>query len=258
MFEQERLIGRVQRSVTQEPEIVACFLSGSFGRRADDTYSDLDLALVFGDENARDRAWASRRQFTQSIMPYVPFKSFDAAHIRPFFHVVLFANGGKLDLRFETQSSLTPNPWDSQIRILKDTDGWAHSFQATSERQAYPQPSLTGRELETLDQRFWVMYWDIVRLLARGDTDKPFPIYLELLHFSLPPLLRALPPTSETRTNLIQAAYGRDAKVTAKHMALLLESYLSARSAVVTQYHLQFAPDRTFESQIQRLVARLT
>ena len=110
MFEQERLIGRLQRSVTQEPDIVACFLSGSFGRRADDAYSDLDLVLVYGDKNARDRAWGSRLQFTQSIMPYVPFKSFDAAHIRPFFHVVLFANGGKLDLRFETQSSLTPKP----------------------------------------------------------------------------------------------------------------------------------------------------
>ena len=108
-----------------------------------------------------------------------------------------------------------------------------------------------------LDQRFWVMYWDILRLLARGDTDKPFPIYLELLHFSLPSLLRAL-STGQTRRDLIQAAYGPDARVTAKHMASLLEAYLAARSAVVTRYHLQFFPDRSFESQIQRLVSRLT
>jgi hypothetical protein len=89
-------------------------------------------------------------------------------------------------------------------------------------------------------------------------TDKPFPVYLEFLHFSLPPLLQALPPTGQIRTNLIQAAYGRDAKVTAKHMASLLETYLAARSAVVDQYHLQFSPDRSFESHIQRLVSRLT
>ncbi len=258
MFEQERLIGRLQRSVIQDPEIVACFLSGSFGRRTDDPYSDLDLALIYGGENARDRAWSNRLQFTQSIMPYVPFKSFDAAHIRPFFHVVLFANGSKLDLRFETQNSLEPNPWDSQIRILKDTDGWAHSFQAASERQAFPQPGITGTELAALDQRFWVMYWDVLRLLARGDTDKPFPVYLELLHYSLPPLLQTLPPTSQTRANLIQATYDQDANVTAKHMASLLKTYLAARSAVVTQFHLQFSPDRSFESQIQQLVSRLT
>jgi hypothetical protein len=258
MFEQERLIGRIQRRVAQEPNILASFLSGSFGRRADDPYSDLDLALVYGDEGARAKAWRGRVELTQSIMPYVPFKSFDAEHIRPYFHVVLFANGSKLDLRFDTQDSSIPNPWDGQIRILKDTDGWARSHQASSEQQAFPQPAMSHNELIALDQRCWVMYWDVLRLLARGDSDKPFPIYLELLHFALPPLLQALPATAKPRTNLIQAVYSRDATVTAQHMAVLLETYVAARSAVVTRYHLQFFPDKSFESQIQRLVARLT
>jgi hypothetical protein len=34
---------------------------------------------------------------------------------------------------------------------------------------------------------------DIYRLLRRGDHDKPFSIYLELLYFILPDLLQLLP-----------------------------------------------------------------
>ena len=69
MFEQERLIGRLQRYVLDDPAITACFLSGSFGRRASDPYSDLDAALVFPDQGARERAWLNRVQFAKSIMP---------------------------------------------------------------------------------------------------------------------------------------------------------------------------------------------
>jgi len=257
MFEQERMIGRLQRRVADEPEIVACFMSGSYGRHADDAYSDLDLTLIFSDERERERIWADRERFSQSIMPYVPLKSFDAIHIRPFFHIVLFANGSKLDLRFETQDSLLPNPWDSQIRILKDSDGWAESFQITSERQTKPQPTITNKELTALDQRFWVMFWDVLRLLARGDVDKPFPVYLQLLHFSFPPLLRALPLDATARVNLIEAHYSQDATVTSKHITDLLNVYLEARAAITKRYHLQFYPDQSFESQIIRLVKRI-
>ena len=48
MFEQERFIGRLQRHVMTEARVLTCFLSGSFGRRADDAFSDVDIALVYG------------------------------------------------------------------------------------------------------------------------------------------------------------------------------------------------------------------
>ena len=258
MFEQERMIGRLQRRVVDDPDISACFLSGSFGRRADDPYSDLDVALVYPDNQAQEKAWRDRTKFAGSVMPYVSLKSFDAAHIRPFFHIVLYANGSKVDYRFESQESLMPNPWDSHMKILKDTAGWAEVYQLSCSQQALPQVKMGSHELTLLDQRFWVMFWDVLRLLARGDTDKPFPIYLELLHFTFPPLLKSLPQNSAVRLNLIKARFSSDATVTASHMQELLNAYIGARTAVVEEHHLRFASDQSFEKQIQRLVERLT
>ena len=258
MFEQERLIGRLQRRVLEEPDVTACFLSGSFGRRASDPYSDLDVALVHRDNQALERAWRNRVQFAKSIMPYISLKSFDGEHIRPFSHIVLFANGSKVDFRFETQDSLAPNPYDSQIRILKDTGGWAETFQSKSSQQPLPQANMTNSDITVIDQRFWVMFWDVLRILARGDTDKPFTIYIELLHFTFPPLLHALPPEVPARKNLIEAHFSRDANITARHLKSLLNAYVTARKAVVERYHLQFSADQSFENQIHRLIDRLT
>ena len=69
------------------------------------------------------------------------------------------------------------NPSDREIRILKDTAGWAENHQAQSTQTYLPPPRITSEELERLDHRFWVMFWDVYRLLLRGDTDKPFPVY---------------------------------------------------------------------------------
>ena len=75
MFEQERFIGRLQRHVMTEARILTCFLSGSFGRRADDAFSDVDIALVYGSAAERDAAWAARSDFVRAVMPYVAARS---------------------------------------------------------------------------------------------------------------------------------------------------------------------------------------
>lgn len=258
MFEQERMIGRLQRRVVEAPEIYACFLSGSFGRRAEDEYSDLDVALVYADKQAMEQSWRNRVHFAKSIMPYVALKSFDAEHIRPYFHIVLFANGSKLDFRFEVKDVLAPNPWDGQVRILKDTDGWAEDFHVKSAKLAFPRQSISIQELQDLDQRFWVMYWDVLRLLSRGNAEKSFPIYLELLYFTIPRLLDALPEGAAARDKLIEAKFDRNTQSTAKRMKDLLNAYKAARRQVVEQHHLQFTSDRSFENQIERLVDKLT
>ena len=54
MFEQDRVITRLQQRVMREPAIAACFLSGSFGKRRDDGYSDLDVALLFDSDASRE------------------------------------------------------------------------------------------------------------------------------------------------------------------------------------------------------------
>lgn len=257
MFEQERVIVRLQQRVNAHPGVVACFLSGSYGRRRDDSYSDLDVALIFGSEERREEAWRDRRELAQSIMPYIPAKSFDAAHVRPYFHIVLYSNGAKVDLRFETQAGLTPNYWDRDLRILKDTpDGWAERYQAACAAAPLVQPTLSAADLQALDDRFWVMFMDVFRLLLRGDVDKPFTIYLELLHFHLPPLLRVLPPEEPARAGLLNAYFGQDVKMTRQKMAALLQAYVAGRTAVVRRFHLDFTPNTRFENEIMQLVQR--
>jgi hypothetical protein len=255
MFEQDRVLVRLQQRVMSEGDIVACFLAGSYGRRQSDPYSDMDIALVFADEGARERAWRQRRDFVQSVMQYVPAKSFDAVHVRPYFHIALYSNGTKADYRYELQAELEPNPWDRDIRILKDHDGWADRYQNACARALLPQPQLTAAELTALDERFWVMLWDAFRLLLRGDGDKPFTIYLELLHFTLPPLLHILPPEDLARQPLLHAQFNhQDTQATAVHLHNLLQAYLNARTAVVQRLHLDFSPDTRFEAAVQSLI----
>ncbi len=257
MFEQERMIGRIQRQVLANPSIRVCFLSGSYGRRAEDAYSDIDVALVFRDESSRDMAWREREKFVKDIMPYVPVKAFDGEHVRPFLYISLFSNGSKVDWRYETEDTLKPNPWDANIRILKDNSRWGETFQNASAYLAFPQPRITAEELTALDNRFWVMFWDILRLLKRGDTDKPFTIYLELLYFTLPSLLRILPAEDTAHQGLLAAGYGRDAQKNRKQMAALLDAYLAARSAIISRHNLTFFPNQGFETEIKRLVQKL-
>lgn len=256
MFEQDRALVRLQQRVLADGDVLVCFLSGSYGRRQEDAYSDMDVALVFADDLRRDAAWRDRASFVQSVNPYVQMKSFDAEHIRPYFHIALFANGAKLDFRFETRATLQPNPWDRDIRLLKDTDSWGEQFQANCQRLALPRPHITTDELADLDNRFWVMFMDVFRLLLRGDRQKPFTIYVELLHFTLPSLLHILPPEDPAREPLLRASYGTNPKEIRKHMVQLLEAYLAARTAVIRRLNLSFVPNSSFENEIQRLVKR--
>jgi hypothetical protein len=257
VFEQERFIGRIQRHVQSDNSLIACFLSGSFGRRLEDGYSDLDIALVYVDEAARERGWQQRRDWVRAVMPYVPARSFDAVHVRPYFHIALYSNGTKADYRFEAQELLQPNPWDRDIRMIKDSGRWVEDYQAASARLALPQPYLSADELMALDNRFWVMLWDVLRLLKRGDADKPFTIYLELLHFTLPTLLRVLPAEEPARQELLTASYSQDTTATAQQLGRLLDAYLAARAAVVQRQRLLFTPDQAFENEMKRLIARL-
>lgn len=257
MFEQERFIGRLQRHAQSDERLRVCFLSGSFGRRANDAFSDVDIALVYGSAAERDAAWAERREFARAVNPYVAVRSFDADHVRPFLHVVLYSNGTKADYRFETTDSLAPNPADRELRVLKDTGRWAETFQAASSRLAPAQPYISPADLTILDDRFWVMFWDVLRLLKRGDTDKPFPVYLQLLYFTLPPLLAALPPEEPARAALLQAHFGGDGAASLRGLGELLDAYLAARSAVIRRQNLVFPINTAFEGEMRRLVERL-
>ena len=102
------------------------------------------------------------------------------------------------------------------------------------------------------------MAWDILRLLWRGDHQKPFPIYLQLLHVTLPPLLDVLPPQDPAHLALRQASFSQNTKATARHMAQLVEAYVAARTAVIRRFSLAFIPNENFETNIRRLIQRHT
>lgn len=252
------MIGRLQRRVLSEPELAACFLGGAHGRHSEDDYSDVDVVLVFETDAARDRAWHDRYAFAKSVMPYVPLKAFDATHIRPYFYVTLFANGTKLDYRYDSIESLRPSAADARIRILKDTpQRWAEQHQRASGQQVAAGRAINNDELNAIDQAFWVRLWNILRVLARGDSGKPFQSYMRLLFTTLPPLLAALPADDPAHQDLVAAYYSRDAAATTKHLAGLLDAYLAARSAVIRRHHLAPIDDRAFEAEIQRNIQRL-
>jgi len=254
MFEQDRVLLRLQQRILAEPQVLVCFLSGSYGRGTQDAYSDLDVALVYADDAGRARAYERRKEFVRSILPYVPARSFDATHVRPYLHVTVYSNGSKVDYRYETKESLAPNPWDREIRLLKDDDGWGKGFQHSCLKLAASLPTTTAKDLTNLDDRFWIMFMDVYRQVLRGDYDKPFTVYLQLLYFTLPELLRLLPLEEPTRRALVNANYQRDARVTIKHLRQLMRAYLAAREAIIQRHRLVFVPDEAFERELQRKI----
>lgn len=113
MFEQDRVIFRLQQHVMRERDILVCFLAGSFGRNTQDAYSDLDVALVFADEARRDAAYAKRREFVKAVLPYVPAKSFDATHVRPYFHIALYGKRAPCRIMSIRSRSTSRIPWNA-------------------------------------------------------------------------------------------------------------------------------------------------
>lgn len=256
MFEQDRFIVRLQQRVMREQDVAICFLTGSYGRRTEDAYSDLDVVLVFADAAARDAAWARRHEFVRSVLPYVPARSFDADHLYPYYHIALYSNGAKVDYRYAAQNEMAPLPEDRELRILKDSDNWAEDYQAASARIIPTQPRLEAAELQRIDARFWGLFWDVFRQLLRGDAERPFATYLDLIYLTLPPLLRALPPEDPARQGLIQVYYTRDARPTLKQLRSLFTAYLAARTAVIRRYNAGYIPDTTFERGLEQMLDR--
>jgi hypothetical protein len=258
MFEQDRVIVRLQQRAMSESGLPVCMLSGSYGRRREDAYSDLDVLLVYATEAARDLAYADRRNFAQSVLPYVPARSFDADHVRPHLHVALYSNGAKVDYLFESQETLRPSPWLRELRILKDSDGWGERFQTECRQMAPPRlvGDIDAKGLTALDDRFWIMFWDIYRLLLRGEYDKPFGVYMQLIHFTIPPLLNLLPPEEQAYQGLIELQFTPDTKATLAHMKRLFQAYLAARQAVVKRHGLIFTPNQSFETAVSKLILR--
>ena len=135
---------------------------------------------------------------------------------------------------------------------MKDSNGWAETFQQAAAALPLPRPTITLAELTDLDNRFWVMFWDIYRLLLRGDSAKSFPIYLQLTHFTLSRLIELLPVGNSLRQTLAQVRFGPDNQTNIQQMNSLLHTYIQARQFIVLHFNLPFTPNRAFEDEIRR------
>ena len=97
---------------------------------------------------------------------------------------------------------------------------------------------------------------DVYRQILRGDYNRPFPIYLQLMNFTLPEMLRLLPVEDQARDALIGSAYHHDTAVTAGHLRGLLDAYLSARQSILRRHRLHYEPNTALEREILRKINR--
>ena len=254
MLEQERFIVRLQQRVLRESTISACFLSGSFGKRTNDSYSDIDIGLIFENDALRDAAWANRQPFARSVLPYVSMKSFDATHIHAFFHIALYSNGSKADYRFLSAETPLHTAYDAQLKILKDRDGTGAAYQEICAKMNPARDHISAETLKQLDDRFWIVFWEVYRCLLRGDCNKSFKQYLILLAVVWPPFLNTLPASDPARLALIDVQYNQNDELTRQALKRLLKAYKNARTAIVDHTRILFTPDSSFERSIERLL----
>lgn len=251
MFEQDRVLVRLQQRVSLESSIAVCYLVGSYGRGSQDRYSDLDVVLLYQNEVERNQAYLDRRSFTSSILPFVSVKSFDSGAYR---HIALYSNGAKVDFQFDALDVKKPSWSDRHILILKDTpDGWGRRLQEEAQKLTATAPvfSISSQELNLLDERFWILFANVYRQILRGDFQKPFPDYLRLLNSTLPTLLKLLPLDEPARRDLIKSSFGANTEQTREHLEKLLNAYLQARNRIVEIHNLEFRPDQRFERDVK-------
>jgi hypothetical protein len=257
MFEQERVLVRLQQLVLREEDIVACLLAGSYGRGTHDAYSDLDVVLVFEDEQRREAAFARRTTFAQNVMPYLPAKSCDGGENQPFLHVAVYSNGAKVDFRYVTKDSLSARDWNGRYRILKDSDGWGAAFEARAKLASRAQlPEVNAQLIADLDSYFWVTFMEVYRLLLRGGHERPFVTYLNLVYETIPPLLQLLPREHPAYQALVSIHYSHDVPATLHYLRLLADAYVGARTAVIHRHSLLYTPDHRFEQALRSLIER--
>jgi hypothetical protein len=161
--DQQRVLDAVVRFFQGQPGAVGGCVSGSVARGIADEYSDLDVAIFFADQSAREDAWARRWEW--EIAPW--FHRFDADHVRPFFVIYLFEPDVKTDLPLNLVSD-PPDPGGAPYEVLWDTAGdvvkWVEASNAA--RQDLP-PDWSAAAHE--EERVWAWIYYCIRHVQRGE-----------------------------------------------------------------------------------------
>jgi hypothetical protein len=157
------VLDRVVRFFHGHPGAVGGCVSGSVARGAADEYSDLDVAIFFAGQEAREAAWRTRWEW--EIAPW--FHRFDADHIKPYFVIYLFEPGVKADLPLHLVTD-PPVPGGAPYEVLWDTTGevtkWVEA--SNSGRQDLP-PDWSAAVHE--EERIWAWIYYCARHVQRGE-----------------------------------------------------------------------------------------
>ena len=159
----QAVLDSVVRFFQEQPGAVGGCVSGSVARRAADEYSDLDVAIFFADQEAREAIWAARWDW--EITPW--FHRFDADHVKPYFVIYLFEPGVKADLPLHLVTD-PPLPGGAPFELLWDTSGdvvkWVEASNAGRQELA-PDWSAVVHE----EERIWAWIYYCVRHVQRGE-----------------------------------------------------------------------------------------
>jgi hypothetical protein len=142
---------------------VGCCVSGSVARRAADEYSDLDLAIFFADEQAREETWRIRWEW--EIAPW--FHRFDADHVRPYFVIYLFEPGVKADLLLHLVTD-PPAPGGAPYEVLWDTSGGVVKWVGASNSGRQDLSPDWGDAVHE-EERIWAWIYYCARHVQRGE-----------------------------------------------------------------------------------------
>lgn len=157
---------RVLQSILEHfyalPDVSGALLSGSTAAGNMDPHSDLDVGIVFADDDSRERVWQQRWQW--EIAPW--FHRFDADHVKPHFVIYLFEPGVKADICLYTQDDL-PGEGGAPYAIAWDVTRRLREHVAKA--NAAQKPRVDWSNAVHQDERFWSWMFYIATHVARGE-----------------------------------------------------------------------------------------
>lgn len=157
------VLDRVTTFFRGYPGVVGGYVSGSVAKGVADRHSDLDLGIIFADEQSRERAWAERWDW--EIGPW--FHRFDADHHRPYFVIYLLEPGVKTDIPLNLVAD-PPEPAGAPYEVLWDSTGdvtrWVEASNA-ARQELRPDWSDASHE----EERLWAWTYYCVLHIRRGE-----------------------------------------------------------------------------------------
>lgn len=160
--EHRRVLQSILEHFYAMPNVSGALLSGSTAAGGMDAHSDLDVGIVFSDDESREQVWQQRWDW--EIAPW--FHRFDADHVKPHFVIYLFEPGVKGDICLYTHDDL-PGAAGAPFGVAWDVSRRLREHVAKV--NGAPQPSVDWGNPVHEDDRFWSWMFYIAQHVARGE-----------------------------------------------------------------------------------------